>query len=338
MTEKNIVGIFDNTIPVEIFHAGHLSTVWLPDFIGHSTSGIDYLPTQSCLFCRIAEKQVDQLPKNFFGVVFASSCTAMEKLYEVFMSKSNMKFIEIVDLPKVVNEASIHFYKERLKDLVMKMKTLYGLRIEAESLNEAIKLNNRLRGILREKKQYRSFLLKGDPLSFTNLKEKIRYVEACEEEQCSDRPRLLILGTRIEEDTLARAIEEEGACVATFLTDNGFPYNNFTVDENAKDPFESLARGYLDIFKGRRTATELPDIKMLRELIERENVDGIVSLSYPFCAKMVYDIAWVRRHRETLGVPMLNLQIDNNSMVSAGLKNRISAFIEIIETKKGKCT
>jgi len=336
VTEKTIVGIFDNVIPVEIYHAANLATVWISDSLSNSLPGIDYFPTQSCLYCRSVEKHIDRLSASCRGVIFANTCTSMEKLYEIFLRKSAMDFVEMVDVPKVASEASVYFYKERLKSLAVKMEAQYGLPVEKESLHEAIKLNNKLRNTLRGKKLYRSLLLKDDPLSLSNIKGKIGRIETHEEKHRGDRPRLLVMGARIEEASLAKAVEQEGACVAVYLTDNGDSYNSISVDENTGDPFEALARGYLDIGRGRRTITELPDIKMLREMVVNERIDGIVTLSYPYCARTVYDVAWVKKHREWLDVPMLNLQMDNTGMASAGLRNRISAFIEMVEAREGK--
>lgn len=326
--KKNVIGIVGNSIPEEIFQAAGFATMRLTDVISDNASFESFFPSQSCLFCKKAEKMVSDIHNSLKGVVFASSCTAMEKLYEVFKKESRLDIVEIFDIPKVINKHSIHFFRNRVNEFVKRLETKYSVRVETDALFEAIKLNNRLRKRLKEKRIYRSFIFKNNPISLDNLSEKIKYLNLLVENR-QPPPKIILVGSRFQEDIIAEAFKEEGGNASVFLTDDGDYFNNIIIQEDI-DPFDAIVNGCLEVLKWGQNITKLPDIEVFKELIKEEDIKGIVTLSYPFCAKTNYDIAWLKKNKEALNVPIIYIQIDNIASVSAGLRNRINAFIETI--------
>lgn len=333
MTHEPIVVVGDNFVPEEILHAAGLATVRLANVIDRDLDQSAYFPSQSCAFCRSAEKVVTQAHRRFAGAVMTSSCTAMETLYEVFLRKSELAFVHLLDIPKAQSALSGDAYRHRLAHFVKVLEAWRGEKIESKSLEKAIQLNNRLRLALTKAKTCRSIALKDYPVSLASLGDAIEAVERTEVRSPNGSPRILVTGSRLREDVVFQAIEDEGGYAVASLTDDGHSYNQIRVAEQSNDVLLAIAEGYLNENEFKRTITGLPDIDKLQNLISSENINGIVSLSYPFCAKTGYDNAWLRKHGEELRVPILFYQVEDVNSASAGLRNRLGAFIEILQDK-----
>lgn len=328
--KKQRIGIVGNYIPEEIFHAAGLETILVTDLIEPEKGGNHFLPVNFCMFCRNLESRIKQLSHQLNGIVFSSSCTAIEKLFEIFLHEGDFDFVEILDLPKLSNENAVNFYGKRLHNLKRKLEKHIDASIESDKIRFAVKQHNRFRKALRDKNKYRPLLFKNNSLSMENIEDKISFIENMETSEAGAVPKLMVYGSEIREDVVHDLIRAEGGHLSILLTDNGLFYNETEIDETEDNLFESLARGYLNISEGKRNIANLPKIKSIQQWINIQNIDGILALHYPFCAKVGYDIAWLKHHQSELDVPILNLQIDNVSELSAGEKNRVAAFVEFI--------
>jgi len=334
--QQRTICLADSHIPAEIFHAAGLATVRLTDLVDDAAAGPQYLPAQSCAFCRSAERTAGFLKDRVSGIVFASSCTAMEKLYEIFLRKSGLGFVAMVDLPKGRDAAAAAFYAQRLAALLSRLERHFGAAADAASLARAFKLNNGLRRALTERGAYASYLFKGRPLSLGNLEACIGEAELWWEPDCG-LPRLMVVASRLQEDAVREAILEEGGNVVLFASDEGHSLNAVQVPQGGTHPLLDLAGAYLSGRDGARSICGLPEVSLFSRLIRERRVDAVVTLSYPFCARTGYDAAWVRRQRRELQVPVLDVQTDAVGSLSAGARSRIAALLEMAAHTKGTC-
>jgi benzoyl-CoA reductase/2-hydroxyglutaryl-CoA dehydratase subunit BcrC/BadD/HgdB len=257
----------------------------------------------------------------------------MEKLFEVFARKSGLALVTLLDAPKIAGERAIQFYARRLEQFADTLASTLGSAVYDETLDEAIRLNNRFRAGLRRSGTYRSKQLAGKALSLSNLPDEISRLSDGVQRESADLPRLMIAGTHLREDEWQAAIEAEGGSAAYFLSDEGDTYSQIAVaPSDDGDLYGALARAYLTTTRASfgRLAAVLTDPVALHARVREHGIQGIVLTQYSFCAKAGYEGAWLASKSVVAQVPILRLELDRSETIDAQVRNRIAAFVEML--------
>jgi benzoyl-CoA reductase/2-hydroxyglutaryl-CoA dehydratase subunit BcrC/BadD/HgdB len=129
-------------------------------------------------------------------------------------------------------------------------------------------------------------------------------------------------------EKLVRVIEESGAVVVAYENCTGAKQFDRQVAETG-DPYEALADYYLAI--GCSVMTPNPNrLELLGRLCAQFAVDGVVEMTLQSCHTYAVETQTVRDFLKGRGIPFLSLETDYSQGDTEQLRNRTSAFIEML--------
>ncbi len=354
---KKVVGYFCCYPTLELMTAAG----WFPyRIMGKATEPITqadtYLETTLCNFVRSCfdigmKGQLDFLD----GLVGSHGCDNMEKVYDTFRYYLKPSFSFFVVVPDVVHSASYQFFQAQLEFFKRRIERFNGSEISLRQLEEAIKLHNENRALVRELYSLR----REDPPLLTGvemtevivaamslpveesselLTEVIEEVKRRKERPPRRKARLLLWGGPIDNIALVQLIEQSGANVV--MDDTCIGSRHYWADvETDKEPLEALAFRYLDKIVCPRTHRDSPgghkeDIEnrfgYLRDFVKDFQVNGAILQVIRFCDIHEYDAPDVRDYLKEAGLPVLYIEHDYTAAALAPLATRIQAFLEMI--------
>lgn len=144
------------------------------------------------------------------------------------------------------------------------------------------------------------------------------------------RPRLLVVGSVLDNPEYLRIIEGLGSSVVVDDLCNGTRYFWDRVEEEGGDPLERLARRYLGRVPCARMRPAAGRLAHIQQLTRDFRVDGIVYEVIKFCDLYGADFPIFREGLKETGLPILALDREY-AMAGAGqMKTRVQAFLERI--------
>jgi len=159
-----------------------------------------------------------------------------------------------------------------------------------------------------------------------------------------DRPkqkaaRLLLWGTPLTEAGFVDMIESLNANVV--MDDICTGTRHFWDDvEIEAEPLDGIAKRYLEKIKCQRTFRESAgsfekemEIRFgyLKDYAKEWKVDGVILQSVKYCDTHGYEVPAVKKYFDKMGIPSLYLEHEYSMIAEAPLKNRIEAFLELLE-------
>jgi len=325
------------------------------------TKADSYLPTVVCPFLR-STLDVALKGKNEFldGVVMAHSCEVAEKMAHIWKDYIPSHYMYFIDTPHSTREPAQMQHKQQLKDFQKSLEAYTGKKLSPEKLQEAVKLHNEQRVLVRELYDLRKpdpplisgtetlqvvVSLMSIPVQEGNelLRQVIKEVKERKDGPQKKSARLLIWGSIIDDVALIELMENAGANVVmddTCVGSRGY----FPDVELTKDPLDGLAYRYLVELKCPRTFREtvLSGVKKeyMKDLENRFgyignyakewNVNGVVLQSLRYCDIHGYEVPGLRHYFEHIGLPSTYIEWDYSEAALAPLRTRVEAFIEVI--------
>ena len=253
-----------------------------------------------------------------------------------------------VEIPHEKKERGLKYYLDSLYRFREKLEELTGNRVTNESLNEAIKLCNKERKLLREI----SLLRKADAVPITGtdfakllhasyIADKASYIDLLESyleelkgidgEQA--RPRILLTGSTLGagDYKIHNAAKKLGGDIVIEQYCEGLRDYWQDVEVNG-DPMEAIADRYFmkKIAHGVFTPAR-ERLEFVADLANDFNVDGVIWYTPMYRDSFDMEaIYFPKILKERANIPMIKLDTDYDPTETGALRTRIEAFFEIL--------
>jgi len=353
---KKVIGYLCCYSPVELMTAAGMVPYRLTGSLEPITEADAYIETLVCPYVRsLFDLGIKGEYRFLDGTIWPHTCDNIYKSYDIWKYYMKPDFWHFLDVPHQLYDTSFEFFKFQIALLKERLEDFAGVRISHQNLNDAIKLHNRNRGLLRELCELR----KADPplISGTEMTQVIVAVMTTPVEEANElvasvieevkerreRPekkpcRLLVYGSVIDNIPFIELIEESGANVV--IDDLCFGTRYYRQDvELSDDPLLSIAERYLD--KVMCPRTHRPDlhtrektlesrIGYLREYAIDYNANGVILYVLRFCDSCAFDAPEIRDYLQKAGLHVLHLEDDYSLTSIQGFRTRIQAFVEMV--------
>jgi benzoyl-CoA reductase/2-hydroxyglutaryl-CoA dehydratase subunit BcrC/BadD/HgdB len=312
------------------------------------------------MVCPILRSSLDLGLKEHYeflsGFVATHSCDCEEKLARIWAQEVPVSFHYFLDLPHVIRPNSFEQFKDKLKSLQAALEEYTGMPLKAKVLREEIFKHNQQRALVRElyelRKEDPPLLSGSEAMKITLtlmclpieegsylLKEIIEEVKMRKNGPEDKRVRLMMWGSPLTETNLIDMIENLEAHVV--IDDVCVGSRHFWPEvEITEDPLDGLVMRYMEGIKCPRTFRETvgdfgEDMESrfgyLKAFAKEWAVDGVVLETVKYCDTHGYEVPGLKAYFEKMGIPVLYLEHEYTNMAEAQLKNRVEAFLEILE-------
>ena len=295
----------------------------------------------------------DRCPYFHFSdlVVGETTCDGKKKMYEMM---AEFKDVFVMELPNIQSEKGLELWKQEIIRLKHYLEEKFQVVITEDDIKHAIQIENRRRIAL--KRLYE--VMKLDPVPIMGMElldvlygskyklnlEKVpkeldaltnQILEEYEEKPKKEhRPRILITGCPIGGDSkkVVKAIENNGGVIVCLDDCGGERTNRQMVDENADDILRAISDRYLKV----NCSVMTPNtgrMENTKEMIQKYKVDGVIEVILQACHTFNIEAEKMRQAVKEIGIPYMKLDTDYSMADSGQIATRISAFIEMLDSR-----
>ncbi len=352
-----IVGYFPGGyVPDELVYASGA----IPLCLSHggdarpAEEALSLVPNVICPFARAqigeALLRTNLLYKKLDLVVVPCTCQHLKQVGDVWEYYGTVDIFKL-GVPYDNKDAyEIDYFRERLSELKGLLEHLTGNVITSDKLTEAMNIYNRLRGLLktlslarREQRLRISALdfvrlnhisMYADPVMTCDTLEEVLSSVSQAEPLPEGRPRVMLAGPALAFNDLdiLKMIAAAGADIVVEEVFEGIR-DYWHVVQGDGDPLDVLARSYL---LDKRPAAFMRGATSRRidralDLIEDFDVHGVVWYQLLCCEMYDQESYLFERVLRERGTPMLVVESDYHNLNVGPVRNRLEAFVEIIE-------
>lgn len=247
-----MLGYICKYAPVEVFEAmGEEIRRIEPQVTNFNQADMKMHPN----ICSFAKGVLEEAAKGEYdGIILTTCCDSIRRLYDVLKEEMPDKFIYMLDTPRIIKDAGITLYTQRIRDMIRAYESYSGKRFEEEQLAEIIKKHERERMIA----------ISGSQVNVG------------------------IIGARADE-TIKQILRDRGANVAFDLTCTGLARKLLYEKENV---MEGYVRGLLSQFPCMRMEAAAGRDELIQKYAE--SVDGVLYHTVQFCDNYSYEYAWLK--------------------------------------------
>ena len=355
---KRIIGYFCCLTPVEVFTAADLVPYRIMGNVKEAITKADaHLEVIACPYTRSCLDLALQGKYDFLdGFVVPHACDNIVKLYDIWKHNIKPTYAHFLNVPHTLSRPSHEFFLAELGTFKKSLERYVRREITDESLNEAIRLHNKNRALVRELYDLRKKdppLISGSEVTKTlvcamslPVRESNELLTEVIEDVIGrkDRPqkkpaRLLIYGSEIDSTDFIEMVEGSGANVV--MDDLSIGYRPFAQDvETTNEPLVSLANRYLEkltcprFYKDKEGDTHEGDLEVrfghLQDYAKDFNVNGAILHVIRYCDTFAFDLPDVKEFLTQAGIPVLDFEDDYTVTSIQRLKVRVQAFLEMI--------
>jgi benzoyl-CoA reductase subunit C len=352
--KRPVFGYFCTYTPEEILHAAG----GIPfRIIGQKKSVVcsdAHLQSYSCSLVRTGLDMALTKKLDFLeGAVFPHTCDSIQRLSDIWRINTGYRFHADIVLPvKLHTESARTYLIEELGSFVKKVEAFTGNAIRNDSLVEAIRLYNRMRGNLAKlyeaKKMNPAAIPSGavndcvQAAMFMPVEEHNRLMESLlpgiGTAAGDGRPaRVLLVGNLCVFNEIYDYIEAAGGTVVGDDMCTGSRYFAVNADEKAPNPIEALADRII-----RRpicAAKHNPQVDRgayLKKMVQDTGAEGVIFLMVKFCDPHSFDYPYLKESVDGLKVPHLLLETEMDNPSLGQIETRIDAFMEMIGDGRGR--
>lgn len=351
---RKVVGYFCCYTPVELLTALDLVPYRIQGGAGSPLKQADqYLESIMCPYVRSCFDLALGGQYDFFsGAVIPHTCDAMHRIYDIWKYYLKPPYSHCLTVPHMTHQASFDYFQRELEGLKMSLERFAGRVASQEDLDEAIRLHNGSRGLLRELYELRKpepplisgtevtrVLLAGMTVpiqEFNSLLEEVIAEVRGRTPGTDGRPRILVVGSEVDEISLIRLAEDSGADVV--MDDLCTGSRSFWEDvDPARGVIEALAARYLGGLTcpcTYRTGKATERFKYLEDYVSGWGIEGVLLYTIRYCDTYQLDAPELKDYMERLGLPVLYLEDDYVMPPLGQWKTRMEAFLETIDAGK----
>jgi benzoyl-CoA reductase subunit C len=142
-------------------------------------------------------------------------------------------------------------------------------------------------------------------------------------------PRLMVIGSEMDNIDILRLIEEPGALVVAddLCTGSRYFWNNCSTEGN---PLDALAQRYLDIVPCPTKYPIQPKYEHVLNMIDQFGVQGVIILLQKFCHPHEFELPYLQSLLKEHQLPFVCIEVDTTYSAEE-IQNQAEALIERIE-------
>lgn len=333
-----------NGIPIGIFGSGDRKQI---------IKGDAYYQSYICHIPRgIIEMALDGNMDSFDGFVFPSICDVMRNLSGIFQIIRKGKFVKYLDYPQNFDShIGGEFYIQEMNHILKYISEINNVKVTAEKLNNAIKLYNKNRQLIRSiydlRRQY--------PwrMTYEELYHVVRAGTAVTVEEHNsmlervldilnentgepmDKVKVIIFGSFCEQPPvgLIKTIEMAGCYIIDDDLILGSRWILGDVEDDTDDPLRALSEAYLNksTFSSAVYSVHNPKGERLVNLVKETEADGVIFATPSFCDPALLDIPLLQQACDKSGIRHIMFQFSENTGQFKVIKEQVGAFADSIK-------
>ena len=353
---QKVIGYFCCFVPDEIITAFDMIPYRIQ---GSQNDPIDeadaFLEPMACPFARSCFNMALKGEYDFLdGFVAPHSCDTIERMYHIWNSNKPSPFNHMINVPHMLGPSSDLFYKKELQYFIARLEEFSGQKLDQKKLQDAVKLYNRRRALLRDLYDLRrenpprvsgteitKVLVAGMGIpaaEHIELTEAfIAEVKARVAPKADGLPRIFLWGNEIDDVAFIKLVEECGAHVVMDDLCTGSRFFWEDVPETG-DPLDSIAKRYICTHcprslkpqAGNREEDLESRFGYIREFIAGWKANGAIFYIVRYCDTCELEGPDLKEYLNSLKLPVLMIEDDYSTSTMGQLRTRIQAFLEMI--------
>jgi len=355
--KKAAIGWFCTYTPEELIIAGGFIPIRI---FGRKKiiKSESYFPINFCPYIKSGWESLLADADNFRALIFTNSCDGMRRFFDIASKYLTRIPSYLLDVPHLKNKDSQDFLASNISDMKMFIERLNGKKIDKKEIENAVKLINKKRKLLKEYSgifnksphlidiptYYKVMELSmiSDPeifiddleryLGFIGNFDKIKTENGISlQSDQRNSPAIMIIGNFIAEDKLWEMLSKMNLKLASedFCTSNRYFEKQVVTDDN-KDLLESIAERYLNKPQCMRMADLGSKLAEIENTIVKNDIKGVIFITLKFCDNMLYSFPLLKQRLNNIGIPVLYLDIEYNNFSEGQIKTRVQAFLEML--------
>ncbi len=342
--DKPIIGYLTEHVPVEILHAAGTCPVRIQGGTNVDLAAL-HMQSFSCSYARGAIHQAEHGDYDYLeGLVSAKTCDVGLSLFQIWTDFKPLKFNYLLSLPGNCDEDAQAYFQNELLRFRSHLEAYREKKFSNEIISESIALYNAIRENIEELWSRRNsgqlameggqFIraLKGTqvmpPEVTLGLLNDLKQEMHEESKSSPDGVRLLLLGNSYGDISLVDLIERCGGNIV-FDDTAGMGRLFGAPVAVSRTPIEDLAEHYLCRVTGSFRLTYEDRWNRILQMIKQWKIDACINVIQKFCDTWLFERPLMEASMKEMGIPLLNLDIDDSSVVLGQLETRVQAFIEI---------
>lgn len=351
-TGGKAVGIMPIHCAEEVVHAAGM----LPVGMWGGQTSISLAPEYLQSFCCSIMKAVMEFTmsgayKDLDAIICPETCDTL-RVIPLMMRKAipETPIIGVVLPDNRKIDAGIKYTAAEYRSIVKQLEQITGKPVKDEDLQNSIEIYNEHHASMMEffkvavdhcdiiTPYNRHMVIKS---SYFMPKEKhTDLVKALIDELNKIQPveykghKVVVTGIMSEPDELLEMFEKYGyAIVADDLAQGSRQFRTPAPADD--DPYIRLGKRLAD-FEGCSVVYDPEKLrgKLLKQLVDETQADGVVVLMMKFCDPEEYDYPFIKKDLEEAGIPHLYLEIEQQMESSEQVQTRLQAFAELLEERK----
>ena len=313
-----------------------------------------YLTSINCSFCRHAFNMGLQGVYDFLEcALWLNNCDHIRRIYDNWWRKVDTPLAHMMSLPKMQADKQVEWWREELVNFKEALEKHLGITITDDKLQEAIKLHNETRRLLRRlydlRKKDAPPITGADSLAvvvastsmpraefnkmLAELLEELKEAEGIKDYKF----RLMLVSSIMDDPHFIEIIEDLGGLVVTDSACYGTRTFWVEVDEKNKDPLGSLARYAIQEKPScPRMFLDFPQrSEYIQKMVKDFKVDGIIALRMVYCDLWAGELFMQEKVLDKADIPVLHMDREYTMAGTVGqVRTRAQAFIESIGGKR----
>jgi benzoyl-CoA reductase/2-hydroxyglutaryl-CoA dehydratase subunit BcrC/BadD/HgdB len=339
-------------VPEEIAHAAGVHLIRMFGNHEETPMGDSFVTTNECTYLRscmqiLMTKGFDYLD----GFITSNSCDHQRRFYDNWVYyKKQTPFIHQLIYPHLKDELAFKFLRNSFDKFKAHIEDHLKIEITDEALETSIKLYNETRRLLRDLYELRK--AETPPISGSEILDVVlaglilpreRYNPMLKtllgelkvkkpDNDLSDRPRILIMGSELDDSDYLKIYEDLGANLVADDVCIGSRYFWTLVKEETGNPMDALTDRYL---RGqtcpRMMGSDWDILHQAPAMAEEFNCDGMIMIQLKFCDMNGCCYPMVKEELKKLDIPSLFIDHEYIPTGLGQMKTRVQAFLESLE-------
>ncbi|MFB0920201.1 MAG: 2-hydroxyacyl-CoA dehydratase family protein [Oscillospiraceae bacterium] len=349
---KKSLGYVCCHVPEEIFYAADVLPIRL-----RATGCIDssdaeaWMSSFSCSYARSILQYLMNGTYDLDGIVQSQGCMMQARIIDnwVHIAKKNGReqFGFFIGAPRIKTEQAIKFYKSELQEFSDALGAFSGKQVTDKGIKDAVAKTNETRKLISElyalRKEANPVVSGTEALSIClaqcdtaadeyngMLREFL--AEAKTRRPIDSRVRLMLIGSALDNSEYIKVIEDAGGLVVADYNCFGDRAFGAPIELDDADVMGSLARYYLTRNTCPRELDNRPAIHAeIVALCKEYSVQGVVYEKMQNCECWGGEIYYLEPDLKQIGIPVLQVEREEQMANIAQLAVRAEAFIEMLE-------
>jgi len=349
---KKVFGILCSYVPEEVLYAADIlpwrvTGTWQLDV----SKALSHRPTRSRQYCTHVLESLLSGEFDFLdGVIATDREQEVLRLWDVWAHLKKTPFAHAMHIPHQDSELGYQRLEKEISKLISAIEDFAKVQITEQSLQQAISVFNKMRGLLT--KVYELRKREVPPLSGAEtlgiitaatimpkdefnqeLEALLPYLDKRNASLGKLNPRLLVSSDMLDNPAYLALVEELGCLVAMDDNDPGSRYFWKMVDTDSKETIRALAERYITRPGSPRMASWDKQVEQIINWVKEFNIDAVLELPEMYDIPCGFRTPFLTAKLTEAGIPNASFRRDYHIGTTGQLKTRIGAFLEMLEHK-----